>query len=166
MGIRRLARDAVMTAIALTIFIVELQLPELTPIPGVKLGLANIVTVTALFTLGPGDAFAILLCRIVLGSVFSGNMMALLYSLAGGFLSFCVMLLMRRVLARTQLWVASVFAAIAHNLGQIGAAIVVTSTPSIIVYLPVLIVSGVVTGLFTGLAAQYAVRRLEKVWKK
>ncbi len=166
MGIKRLARDAVLTAAALTIFIVELQLPELVPIPGVKLGLANIVTVTALFTLGAPDALAILLCRILLGSLFAGNLMALLYSLSGGLLSFAVLLLMRKLLTKKQLWVASVFAAMAHNLGQIAAAILVTSTPSLLVYLPVLTVSGIVTGLFTGLTAQYAVGRLKNVLKK
>lgn len=166
MRVRRLARDAVMTAVALTIFIVELHLPELVPIPGVKLGLANIVTVAALFTLGPYDALGILICRILLGSLFSGNMTALLYSLSGGILSFCVMLLMRKLLTKKQLWVASVFAAMAHNLGQILAAIALTATPSLIIYLPVLTVSGVVTGIFTGLAAQYAVERLSGILKK
>lgn len=166
MSIRRLCRDAVLTAVALTIFIVELQLPELVPIPGVKLGLANIVTVTALFTLGPADALAILLCRIILGSLFSGNMMALLYSLSGGLLSFLVMLLLRKILTEKQLWAASVFAAAAHNLGQILAAVAVTATPSLMLYLPVLVVSGVVTGLFTGAAAQFAVKRLSGVLRK
>lgn len=165
MKLKRLTRDAVLTAVALTIFVVELQLPELVPIPGVKLGLANIVTVTALFTLGPWDALAILLCRIVLGSLFSGSVTTLLYSLAGGLLAFLTMLLLRKLLTVKHLWAASVFAAVAHNLGQIAAAIAVTATPSLILYLPVLTVSGIITGLFTGLAAQYAVKRLSGIWK-
>lgn len=166
MDMKRLCRDAVLTAAALTIFIVELQIPDLVPIPGVKLGLANIVTVTALFTLGPADALAILICRVVLGSLFSGNMMALLYSLSGGLLSFLTMLLLKKILTVKQLWAASVFAAVAHNLGQILAAVAVTATPSLMLYLPVLIVSGVVTGLFTGAAAQFAVGRLSGVLRK
>lgn len=166
MSLKRLTRDAVLTAVALTIFIVELQIPELVPIPGVKLGLANIVTVTALFALGPWDALAILLCRVLLGSLFSGNMMALLYSLSGGLLSFLVMLLLKKILTEKQLWVASVFAAVTHNFGQILAAIAVTATTSLMLYLPVLVVSGVVTGLFTGLAAQFALKRLSGVMKK
>ncbi len=165
MNLKRLCRDAVLTAVALTIFIVELQIPDLLPIPGVKLGLANIVTVTALFTLGPVDALAILLCRILLGSLFSGNMMALVYSLSGGLLSFLVMLLLKKILTAKQLWAASVFAAVAHNLGQILAAVAVTATPSLFIYLPILTVSGVVTGLFTGAAAQFAVKRLSGVLK-
>lgn len=166
MNVKRLARDAVLTAVALGIFVVELQLPALTPIPGVKLGLANIVTVVAMFTLGGADAAGILLCRLVLGSFFAGNMMALLYSAAGGTLAFLTLLLLRRVLAENQLWVASVFAAMAHNLGQVLVAAAVTATPSIFVYLPVLLVSGIITGLLTGLAAQYTVSRVGRHLRK
>ena len=82
---RRLARLALLTAVALTIFLVEAQLPVL-PIPGAKLGLANIVTVYAVFVLGPGDALSILLVRVFLGAVFSGQMSTFFYSLSGGFL--------------------------------------------------------------------------------
>ncbi len=162
MDVRRLAKDGVLTALALGIFVVELQLPALTPIPGVKPGLSNIVTVAAMFTLGPADAGGILACRLLLGALFAGNMMALLYSAAGGTLAYVTLLIFRRVLTKNQIWVASVFAAMAHNVGQVLTAIAVTSTPSIIVYLPVLLVSGVAAGLLTGLAAQYTVNRLGK----
>lgn len=162
MNVRRLAKDAVLTAVALGIYVVELQLPALAPIPGVKLGLANIVTVAAMFTLGPADAGGILVCRLILGSLFAGNVAALLYSAAGGVLAYATMLIFRRVLTKSQIWVASVFAAMAHNVGQIIAAMALTSTPSIVVYLPVLLVSGVAAGLLTGLAAQYTVKRLGK----
>ncbi len=165
MGIKRLARDAVLTAVALTIFTVEARIPEIVPVPGVKLGLANIVTVVALFTLGPWDALAILLCRVILGSLFAGSAAALLYSLSGGLLAFAVTVLMRRVLTRRQIWVASVFAAMAHNVGQLGAAVLVTSTPALFAYLPVLLISGTVAGLFTGLAGQYAAGRLGRIWR-
>ena len=81
-GARRLTRLALLTAIALTIFLVEAQLPALTAVPGIKLGLANIVTVYAVFTMGPGDALLILCARVFLGAVFSGQMMTLIYSAA------------------------------------------------------------------------------------
>ena len=77
MKTKRLCLMALLTAIALTIFMVEAQLPALAPIPGMTLGLANIVTVWALFALGPGDAWMILLARVFLGSIFSGQMMTL-----------------------------------------------------------------------------------------
>jgi heptaprenyl diphosphate synthase len=151
---------AVLTAVALTIFIIELQIPTLVPIPGVKLGLANIITVYAMFTLGPADTLCILLVRIFLGSFFSGQMMSLIYSLSGGILCYLVMLLLRKILSLKQVWVCSVFGSIAHNLGQIAAAILVTATPALIYYLPILMISGIIAGTFTGLCAQFVTARL------
>ena len=84
---------ALLTAIALTIFMAEAQIPNPIPIPGAKLGLANIVTVYAMFVLGPRDTLMILLARVFLGSVFSGQMMTFWYSMAGGLACFAVMLL-------------------------------------------------------------------------
>jgi heptaprenyl diphosphate synthase len=163
MKTRKLTRMAVLTAVALTIFVIELQLPALAPIPGVKLGLANIITVYAMFALGPGDTLCILLVRVFLGSVFSGQMTSLLYSLAGGLLCYLVMLLLRRILTVKQIWVCSVLGAMAHNVGQMAVAVLVTGTPALIYYLPVLMVSGILTGLFTGLCAQFVTGRLDKI---
>jgi heptaprenyl diphosphate synthase len=160
MKTRKLTRMAVLTAVALTIFVIELQLPALAPIPGVKLGLANIITVYAMFALGPGDTLCILLARVFLGSVFSGQMTSLLYSLTGGLLCYLVMLLLRKILTVKQLWVCSVLGAIAHNVGQTAVAVLVTGTPALVYYLPVLMVSGILTGLFTGLCAQFVTGRL------
>jgi heptaprenyl diphosphate synthase len=164
MKLKRLTRAAVLTAVALTIFMVELQIPSVVPIPGVKLGLANIVTVYAMFLLGPADTLAILIVRILLGSIFSGQMMSLIYSLSGGFLCYLVMLIMRKIVTKKQIWVCSVVSAIAHNIGQMAAAILVTSTPNLIIYLPVLMISGVIAGLFTGLSAQFLVNRVDIKW--
>lgn len=161
MELKKLTRDALLTAIALTIFMVEAQIPPLVPIPGVKLGLANIVTVFALFAYGRRDALLILVVRVFLGSVFSGQIMTLLYSMAGGLFCFAVTALLKNVLTDKQLWVAGVVGAVFHNIGQIIVAIVVTGTPGIVVYLPVLLVSGIVTGLFTGLCAQFLYGKLK-----
>ena len=163
MTTKRLTRMAVLTAVALTIFIVELQLPNLTPIPGVKLGLANIITVYAIFALGPVDTLGILLARILLGSIFSGQMMALFYSLAGGLLCYLVMLVMRKLFTQKQIWICSVFGAVAHNIGQITVAILITHTPALIYYLPVLMVSGIIAGIFTGLCAQFVVNKIPRL---
>ena len=162
-GARRLTRLALLTAIALTIFMAEAQLPPILPIPGVKLGLANIVTVYAMFALGPGDAMMILLCRVFLGSVFSGQMMTLFYSLAGGVLSWLVMLLLRRVLTLRQMWLCSPIAGIFHNLGQLLAAVVLMGTWTVLAYLPYLIIAGAISGVFTGLCAQFLLARLKKL---
>ncbi len=161
----RLTLDALFVAAALTVFVIELQIPSI-GIPGVKLGLANIVTVTAAFLIGPWDAGAILLCRIMLGGLFSGQIMALWYSLAGGTLCWLVMLPLRRILTERQIWVMSVIGAVAHNIGQILVALAVTRTAAILYYLPILMVSGILAGLFTGIAAQFAVLRLRPVMKK
>jgi len=158
---RQLSFMALLTAIALAIHVAEAQIPAPVPIPGVKLGLANIVTVYAMFTLGPGPALMILVSRILLGSLFAGQVMSLFYSLAGGLLCYAVMLLLRRVLARKQIWVASVIGAVAHNIGQILVAVIVTGTPAIVSYLPILLLSGIAAGLFTGFAAQYLINRMD-----
>lgn len=163
MDVKRLTRMALLTAIALTIFVVEAQLPAPVPIYGVKLGLANIVTVWAVFLLGPADAAMILLVRVVLGSLATGQMMALMYSLGGGALCLLVSIPLSRILTRKQMWVCSVAGAVFHNIGQILVAIAVTSTPELVVYLPVLLISGIITGLFTGLCAQLLAARLESL---
>lgn len=162
MKLKQMTTNALLTAIALTIFMIEAQIPALVPIPGVKLGLANIITVFALFAFTPKDAFLILFVRVFLGSIFSGQISTLLYSLGGGLTCFGALLLIRRVLSIEQMWVASVIGAIFHNIGQTIVAIIVTGTPSIAVYLPVLLVSGIVAGLFTGLCAQFLYGKLKK----
>lgn len=161
-SIRQLTYMAVLTAVALTIFAAEAQLPALVPIPGVKLGLANIVTVYAVFALGPGPAAMILLARVLLGSLFAGGA-TIFYSMAGGLCCYLVMLVMRRLVTRRQIWVCSVLGAMAHNIGQIAMAVAITRTPGIVAYLPILLVSGIITGLFTGLCAQFLTERLQRL---
>ena len=160
MATKRLTHMAILTVVALTIFIVELQLPNLTPIPGVKLGLANIITVYAMFVLGPADTICIMIARILLGSLVSGQMMSLFYSLAGGLFCYLVMLVMRRLFTAKQIWICSVLGAVAHNIGQITVAILITQTPALICYLPILMVAGIIAGVFTGLCAQLVVNKL------
>jgi len=160
---RRITLLALLTAIALTIFMVEAQLPVLVPIQGVKLGLANIITVYAVFVLGPGDALLILISRVFLGAVFSGQMMTLLYSMGGGLLAWLAMTLLRRALTRRQIWLCSPVAAVFHNIGQLLVAAGVMKTWVVMAYLPYLLLSGIVTGLFTGLCAQFLINHLEKL---
>ncbi|MCF0253623.1 MAG: Gx transporter family protein [Duodenibacillus sp.] len=159
-SVKRLVLDGVLTAIALTIFVLELQIPDLIPIPGVKAGLANIVTVVAVFCLPMLDTFMILLSRILLGALVTGRIMACAYSLAGGACCLAVMLLLSRVLTKKQIFICSALGAVAHNLGQILMAYIITSTSAVFYYLPFLMASGILAGTFTGLAAQLAVNRL------
>ncbi len=157
---KRLTTDALLLTAALIIFIIEAQIPPVVPVPGVKLGLANIITVYAIWRVGPRDAFLILLARIILGSIFAGQMMSFLYSLCGGLLCFAAMLLVRKILKEDQIWVASVIGAVFHNIGQTLVAIAVFETVNVAYYFPVLLLSGLVTGLFTGIAAQVLIRRM------
>lgn len=156
---------ALLTAIALTIFMIEAQIPPLVPIPGVKLGLANIVTVFAVFAMGPKEAASILFVRIFLGAVFAGNFSTILYSGAGGLLAILVTIGLRKILTVHQLWVAGALSAIAHSIGQMAMAIAITRTPGLIVYLPMMIVCSIITGIFTGLSAQFVLNRGKNIWK-
>lgn len=162
MKVKRLAELALLTALALIIFVVELQIPSLTPVPGIKLGLANIITVFAVYRYSAGETALVLLARIILGSLFSGNMTAIMYSLAGGVLCLLGMLLLKRVIPEKHMWLCSVFGAVLHNTGQIIVAWAVTGTVWIFGYLPVLVFSGCVAGAFTGLCAQLVVSRFNK----
>ena len=165
MRVRALAQSALLAAVALTIFVLEAQIPLPLPVPGLKLGLCNIVTLFALCRLGRGWSLAIVLTRIVLGNLAMGQVMAMLYALAGGLLSFLVMALIFRRLGQDLLWVTGAFGGIAHNLGQMTVAVLVTSTPALLAYLPVLLLCGILTGAFTGLCARLLCERLPNTMK-
>lgn len=154
MKTRRLALCALLATIALTIFVLEAQLPPLLPLPGFRLGLSNVVTVFALFALGRRDALAIVLLRIVLGNLLTGQGSAMLYALAGGLLSYASMALLRPCLRQSQMWVCGVVGSLAHNLGQMAVALLLTGTPEFLYFLPLLLLCAIGTGLFTGLCAQ------------
>ncbi|WP_242656429.1 Gx transporter family protein [Ruminiclostridium hungatei] len=169
MKTRRLSRMALLTSVALIIFSVEAQLPPVIPVPGVKLGLANIITIYAIFCFGASDALIILLCRIFLGSIFGGQLMTLLYSLGGGILCFLTVFLLYRLLTLKEVWISSAAGAISHNMGQLIVAAAVMKTTAIFWYLPVLLISGILSGTFTGLCAQFLIGRMDKLrlsrWK-
>lgn len=159
---KKLALMAALTAIALTIFVAEAQIPPVVPIPGAKLGLANIVTLVAVVLMGRREAGEILLMRILLGSMFTGSVSAMMFSIAGGVLAWAIMCLTVRFFGEKQLWIVSILAALGHNAGQLAVAVWVTGTVSILVYAPVLVAAGVITGAFTGIAALYLIRAARK----
>lgn len=160
---KRLSLMAMLTAVSLIIFVVEAQIPPVVPIPGVKLGLANIITLTAMVILGRREAGLILVCRIVLGSAFAGGFSGFLFSIAGGALAYAVMCLLFNAFRGKLIWVLSVFGAIGHNVGQLAVALVVTKTPQIALYYgPALLAAGIITGVFTGFGAMFLIRALEK----
>lgn len=157
---KRLALLSLLTAIALTVFVIEAQIPVPVPIPGVKLGLANIITLAAMVLFNRRDALAVLAVRLVLGSMFTGGMATLLYSAAGGLCAYGVMCLLVKQFPLERLWIVSAFAAIAHNAGQLTVGALILKTWGIWVYAPILAASGIITGTFTGFAAIYLIRAL------
>ncbi len=162
----RLTQLSLLTTVALIIFVIEANIPPLTSVPGVKMGLANIVTLSVFYLYGRKDALLVLLVRVVLGAFASGQIMTLPYSLSGGLLCFVVCALLFPFFPLKRLWLLSVIGAVFHNIGQISTAIIITGTPEIIWYLPVLLVSGMISGFFTGHVAQYLLLHLKKINSK
>ena len=158
---KRMAADAVFAALALLLFMVEAQIPAVVPVPGIKLGLANIMSLVALHVFGKRDAAAVLFVRITLGAVLAGNASTFVFSSAGALLCFLTICLLHRFSA-IPIWVQSVFGAIAHNVGQILVAAGWMHTKSVFWYLPFLLLAAIVSGSFTGLCTQYSVRFLKK----
>lgn len=155
MNLKKLTTLAMFTTLALIIFTVENAIPPLVPIPGIKLGLANIITLVVLQNYSAKDALLVLIMRILLSTFFFGQAVSLLYSLAGGLLCFAAMVLVHRMLQGHFLYLVSVVGALFHNLGQLAVAFLITEVPGVLVYLPFLLISGLITGLFTGLCAHF-----------
>ena len=162
MKITRLTELALLSAGALIIFVIELRIPNPFPIPGVKLGLANIVTVYAVFRYQPSETALIVAVRLLLGAMFSGNPSALLYSAAGAVCCLLGMLMLRGILPEKQIWLCSVIGAMLHNIGQIAAAVIIMRSLGVISYLPLLLVSGSLAGAFTGLCTQFLLNRIKR----
>ena len=158
---KQLTLCAVLTAMALALSYLEnfFPLSLAIPIPGVKLGLANIVTVFALYVLGSGQAMLILIGRCLLGAVFVGNMNALIFSLLGGVSAMLVMILLSRW-PRLSVYGVSVGGAAAHNCGQVAAAVLTLGNTAPLYYLPVLLGVSLFTGALTGLVTACLFRAL------
>ena len=155
----KLTELALLTAAALILYVVELQIPNPIPIPGAKLGLANIVTVYAVYRYRPGEVLMVVLVRIFLGSLFGGSMMTFLYSLAGSLLCLLGMLLLRHMVSGRAIWLASVLGAVLHNIGQMLVAVLIAGK-GMIFYLPFPMTAGCIAGAFTGLCAQLVLNRI------
>ncbi len=156
MHLKKLTTLGFFTTIALIIFAAETMLPPLLPLPGIKLGLANIVTLLLLRDFSPKDAVLVLAARILLSAFFFGQALSLLYSLAGGVLCLLAMWTANQLFDGHFLFLTSIAGALAHNAGQLLTAYFITRTHGILSYLPFLLLSGIVTGLFTGLCAHFA----------
>ncbi len=162
MKTRKIAYLGLLIALAFIFSYVESLIPVHSGIPGAKLGLANLVIIVALYTLNDGDAFLLSMIRIVLTGFTFGSMAAMLYSLAGGIMSLLVMVAAKRT-KRLTLTGVSVLGGIFHNVGQILMAILVLDTPSLVYYLPALLLAGSLSGVAIGVLGAAVTKRIRKI---
>ena len=158
----RLASFGVFVALALIFSYIETLIPFQIGIPGVKLGLANLVIVIALYRMPGGEVYLLSGVRVVLTGFLFGNLMSILYSLAGGILSLTVMWGMKRIRSVSILGV-SIAGGVFHNIGQLLAAALMVETYGVFSYLPVLLISGLLTGFVIGLAAGEMLKRIRSL---
>ncbi len=155
MSLKKLTLLSLFTTISLAVYAIESAVPPLVPIPGIKLGLANIVTLVLLRRFRARDALTVLCCRILLSALLFGQALSLLYSFAGGLASLLVMWLVMKLLQKKWIFLTGAMGGLTHNMGQLLTAWAVTATAGVFAYLPFLVLSGVITGLFTGLCAGF-----------
>ena len=155
----KIAYWGVFLALALVCSYVESLIPISFGIPGVKLGLTNIVVILMLYTIGAKDAILISVLRIILAGFMFGNAFSIIYSLAGGILSFVVMLLLKNT-GKLKILSISTAGGISHNVGQLIVAALVVENYNILFYVPVLIIAGIITGFLIGLLAGEIVLRI------
>lgn len=151
---------AMLVATAMMLSFVESLIPPIVPIPGVKLGLANIATLFALYKLGISDAVAVCCVRVSLSALLFGSVSSFAYAIAGALLSLAVMIALKhsKIFAT---FTVSVAGAVAHNIAQIGVAMLIMQTEVVIYYLPALLVSGIVTGAVIGSVGALLLKKLE-----
>ena len=152
----------VFTALALIFSYVETLIPFHIGIPGVKLGLANLIIVIALYKMSLKETYLLSVVRVVLSGFIFGNYFSIIYSLAGGLLSLTVMALLRKRGGFSILGI-SIAGGVCHNIGQLAIAMVVVETFSVIYYVPVLLIAGLATGLLIGIAADGMLKRLVNI---
>ena len=158
----RVAYFGVFTALALIFSYVETLIPINFGIPGIKLGLANLIIIIALYKMSLKEAYALSVVRVVLAGFMFGNLFSIIYSLAGGLLSLTVMALLKKT-EKFSLLGISMAGGVFHNVGQLIVAMIVMENLNIAYYMPVLLISGLITGFMIGLVAGEMLKRLTKL---
>ena len=159
---KRISYLGLLLAAALIIGYIESLLPPLSGIPGVKLGLSNIVTLITMRLFGNKEAFIVLILRILLSGLLFGNLFGIIFSLSGGLPAFAAMWAADQS-KRFSLIGISVFGGVTHNVGQLAAAVLIVKQPGLVYYAPVLLISGLICGLLTGFAAKLILNRLRLI---
>ncbi len=155
----RITRMGMLVALSLILSYVEMLLPSALPIPGIKLGLANIAVVFALYTLSFPDALFISVLRVLISSLLFGNVLSLLYSFSGALLSLLLMALLKTMRAGEV--AVSTAGGVVHNAAQLSVAMLVIKSTALIYYLPFLVLSGAVTGFLIGIITRSLMKRME-----
>jgi heptaprenyl diphosphate synthase len=163
---KKIAYLSILTAVAIVLNIFENYLPLPFIAPGAKIGLANIITMIGIISIGYKDTFLVMFTRIMLGAIFGGGLSGFIYSFAGGVLSFASMIIVKETFKKNISPIGiSVTGAVFHNVGQIIVAIIILNNILIINYLPVLVIVGTVSGSFVGYSTIYFMNHLNKVTK-
>lgn len=162
--VRKISFSSMFLAIAIILSYIEYVIPLNFMVPGVKPGLANMVNIIVLFSLGPIYSFTIGIMRIIIMASMFGSMLSFIYSFSGFILSFILMYIVAYKFKMSEI-ISAVLGAIVHNIAQIFMAIFIVGTKEIIYYLPVLLLSGFVFGMITGILSSIILRRLERYFK-
>lgn len=163
-ALRKTIMISVFASLAVVLGIVEALIPFAVTIPGAKLGLGNILVLTCLYLFGGKEALSLIILKTLLTSFILGSFSTLLFSLFGALSSFVVMYVMLRIGRNSfSLTGISIAGGAAHNVGQLTAASIVLGTSKIYYYFPFLLITGVVTGIFVGLAARYLIQSLQRI---
>ena len=157
---KKIALLGVLAALAIVLSYLESLIPPLVAIPGVKIGLANIAVMLALYKLSVKEAALISICRNLVIFLLFGGLLALLYSLAGSILSLTVMFIIKKFTPFSEIGV-SVAGGVTHNIAQIVVAVFTFSTPSLMLYLPVLLVSGTIAGIVIGICSGVIIKKIK-----
>ena len=157
---KKVAYFGVFTSLALIFSYVESLIPIHMGIPGVKLGLANLIIVIALYKMSIKEAYILSVVRIIIAGFLFGNLFAILYSLAGGMLSLTTMCILKKT-DKFSVYGVSMAGGVFHNIGQILMAVIVLESISIGYYFPVLLISGLVTGFVIGVISNEMLKRLK-----
>ncbi len=161
MSAKRIAKMSMLVALAIIFSYIEFLVPINLGVPGIKLGLANLVIVIALYTMNTVDVWLISILRILILGFMFGSGMSIIYSIAGAVLSLMVMCIIKRMKGFSIVGV-SIAGGVCHNIGQVLVAMVVVETTGILYYMPALLVAGVVTGAIIGIVSKRVVRVVSK----
>lgn len=164
--LRKMIYISLLISMSLVLHLFENMIPVPFITPGAKLGLANIITVITLYTLGSKEAFLVLVLRILLSVMFGGSISRLIYSLSGGILSYLFMVFIKSI-GKDKISIVGVscVGAVFHNIGQLIAAALIVNTMGVMLYLPIMSIAGIGTGIFVGITGNFAVIHLKKIFK-